>query len=530
MHKGVDKFMQPIDLDIRNQILECDGNVAISASAGTGKTHTTVEKINIDTAENTDFRTFAAITFTRKAAKEIRSRLKDEHNGSFVGTNDNFVLSEIIQPFMRDVYGEDFKKELSPDYSNDYLFDDFETGVETVRNLSKICKYSDKRKNFSFELSLKILKASKAAREYLASKYFKIYIDEYQDCDKDMHNLFMYISTEINIPLFIVGDIKQSIYGWRGAYADGFKKIINGQFGNFKTYILKHNFRSNLAIQNYSNLFIDDVRGNCKTNTINDEVVGFAYRDVAYAISYLKKWIDLSKDCAVLIRSNDNGKHWNNILNQNGLDFTYIYASPLDYSDMESEHVWIARLIANYILQNRYTEYHFVDEIPTTYPYEFKEIKSLLTKLKKDDEKVFKDECFNIYRYFGFESDEKIEKEIVCLYDVVTDEKYIPTYNISSYNHIITTIHASKGLEFEQVVIQSKDYNLNVEDDLYLHYVAVSRPKEKLLVLIQCPDQIKYINSIKANISKCNELQIDLNINNIINGVNSEEFANKTGS
>ena len=92
MHKGVDKFMQPIDLDIRNQILECDGNVAISASAGTGKTHTTVEKINIDMAKNTDFRTFAAITFTRKAAKEIRSRLKDEHNGSFVGTNDNFVL------------------------------------------------------------------------------------------------------------------------------------------------------------------------------------------------------------------------------------------------------------------------------------------------------------------------------------------------------------------------------------------------------------------------------------------------------
>ena len=299
---------------------------------------------------------------------------------------------------------------------------------------------------------------------------------------------------------------------------------------NFKTYILKHNFRSNLAIQNYSNLFIDDVRGNCKTNTINDEVVGFAYRDVAYAISYLKKWIDLSKDCAILIRSNDNGKHWNNLLNQNGLDFTYIYASPLDYSDIESEHVWVARLIANYMLQNRYTEYHFVDEIPATYPYEFKDIKSLLTKLNKDNETTFKNICFNIYKYFGFDNNEKIEKEIVCLYDVVTDEKYIPTYNISSYNHIITTIHASKGLEFEQVVIQSKDYNLNVEEDLYLHYVAVSRPKEKLLVLIQCPEQIKYINSIKANISKCNDLHIALNINNIINGVNSEEFANKTGS
>ena len=107
MYKGVDKFMQPIDLDIRNQILECDGNVAISASAGTGKTHTTVEKINIDMAKNTDFRTFAAITFTRKAAKEIRNRLKDEHNGSFVGTNDNFVLSETIPIITSNVFDAD---------------------------------------------------------------------------------------------------------------------------------------------------------------------------------------------------------------------------------------------------------------------------------------------------------------------------------------------------------------------------------------------------------------------------------------
>ena len=259
-------------------------------------------------------------------------------------------------------------------------------------------------------------------------------------------------------------------------------------------------------------------------------MIGIAYRDVIYAINYLKQWIDLSKDCAILIRSNDNGKQWNNLLNQNGLDFTYIYPSPLDYSDMESEHVWIARLIANYMLQNRYTEYHFVDEIPTTYPYEFRNIKVLFTKLEKDNETTFKDTCFNIYKYFGFDNNEKIEKEITCLYDVVTDEKYIPTYNISSYPHIITTIHASKGLEFEQIVIQSKDYNLNLEEDLYLHYVAVSRPKEKLLVLIQCPEQLTYINSIKANIAKCNDLHIDLNINSIINGVNSEEFGEKRDS
>ena len=50
----------------------------------------------------------------------------------------------------------------------------------------------------------------------MKAKYYRIYIDEYQDSDRDMHNLFMYICKKLEIPLFIVGDLKQSIYGWRG--------------------------------------------------------------------------------------------------------------------------------------------------------------------------------------------------------------------------------------------------------------------------------------------------------------------------
>lgn len=68
---------------------------------------------------------------------------------------------------------------------------------------------------------------SSACRLYLQAKYFKIYIDEYQDCDKSMHMLFMYICDTLGIDTFVVGDEKQSIYIWRGAYPEAFKSIWN---------------------------------------------------------------------------------------------------------------------------------------------------------------------------------------------------------------------------------------------------------------------------------------------------------------
>lgn len=42
------------------------------------------------------YRTFAAITFTRKVAKEIQNKAGMTKSEGFIGTNDNFVLKEII--------------------------------------------------------------------------------------------------------------------------------------------------------------------------------------------------------------------------------------------------------------------------------------------------------------------------------------------------------------------------------------------------------------------------------------------------
>ena len=159
---------------IQKEIVETSGNLIVRASAGTGKTHTMVSKIMHDIE-----------------AAEIKERLNIDVSNHFIGTNNSFAIEEIIKPFMKDVYGKDYKLDMSTDYS--VKVGTLDEGIEKIRTEQILCSYINSKKNFIFQLALEILKNSSACQLYLKSKYFKIYVDEYQDCDKDMHALFMYL-------------------------------------------------------------------------------------------------------------------------------------------------------------------------------------------------------------------------------------------------------------------------------------------------------------------------------------------------
>ena len=245
-------------------------NIVVSASAGTGKTRTMTAKIIHELKNNSTHKTVAAITFTIRAAQEIRDRLAFDTSQCFIGTNNSFAIEEVIKPFMKDVYGYDFDVDFDTDYNNkDYKFDSFVAGKELLKNYHTIYSYctnrncrvhnkdcSTNKKNFVFELALDIVKKSFACRLYLQAKYFSIYVDEYQDCDLNMHEFFMYLCDVLHIATFIVGDDKQSIYRWRGANPDSFKSVFQKQ--NFTHKILTENHRSDKQIQDYSNLLFDE--------------------------------------------------------------------------------------------------------------------------------------------------------------------------------------------------------------------------------------------------------------------------------
>ena len=72
---------------VQQQIVDTPGNLIVRASAGTGKTHTMVAKIATEIEHNHTHKSIAAITFTIKAAQEIKDRLTIDSSRHFIGTN-----------------------------------------------------------------------------------------------------------------------------------------------------------------------------------------------------------------------------------------------------------------------------------------------------------------------------------------------------------------------------------------------------------------------------------------------------------
>ncbi|MBO4429299.1 MAG: UvrD-helicase domain-containing protein, partial [Clostridia bacterium] len=93
-------------------------------------------------------------------------------------------------------------------------------------------------------------------------EFDEIYIDEYQDTNEVQDKIFSLISRNNN--KFCVGDVKQSIYGFRGAVPDIFEKLlderekyVDGFSGDSAKIFLSSNFRSSYEILDFCNCVFD---------------------------------------------------------------------------------------------------------------------------------------------------------------------------------------------------------------------------------------------------------------------------------
>lgn len=463
---------------IQEDIIETSGNLIVRASAGTGKTHTMVNKIAKEIEDNSTHKVMAAITFTIKAAQEIKDRLSVDVTRHFIGTNNSFVIEEIIKPFMKDAYGAAYDLDMSTDYSAKVTT--FQSGVDKIKTEGVLCSYQDNTKNFIFELAQEIVEKSLACRLYLQAKYFKIYIDEYQDCDKSMHKFFMHLCDELKIETFVVGDEKQSIYIWRGAYPEAFKSIWNKP--NFQKRFMGNNFRSCQQIQNYSNLLCEETRSLYSPIEPAGNVVWLSPTSSDWAEEVASQ-IDVKKKTALLRYSKDNAKLGANELSLAGID--YVYIPPIPIAEITTETAWLYSAIAQYLILEKYSVYNVISEIPVEGDESRKTVsivKRLLTGIEKsaNNEVEFSKAVNKIADYLGYET--RVD-HLKKLFKTISDESFHVAFEAEKYQHIAITFHSSKGLEFEQVIVFAGDYRLADMASIYNHYVAVTRAKTKLIIV-----------------------------------------------
>ena len=480
----------------QQKIVDTKGNLIVRASAGTGKTHTMVTKIAAEIESNRTHKVIAAITFTIKAAQEIKNRLSVDVTRHFIRTNNSFAIEEVIKPFMKDVYGSTYAIDMSTDYS--VKIDTFQEGLDKIRNDGVLCSYKDSKKNFIFELAQSIVEQSKACCLYLQSKYFKIYIDEYQDCDKAMHKFFMYICDTLNIDTFIVGDEKQSIYIWRGAYPEAFKGIWEKP--NFHKIFMGDNFRSCQQIQNYSNLLCEETRSLYTPTDSLENIIWLSPTSSTWADD-ITQHIDVTKRSALLRFKNADAEAGASLLTAAGVPFTFIPQLPI--ADITTDTAWLYSAVAKYLVLEKYSVYDLISEIPVEGNESRKAVNTVniyLIAIRRAIEQKnitdFESAITNLAVYLGYET----RRDHICkLYSTVIDSRYHVAFDPDRYQNIAITFHSSKGLEFDQVILFAEDYNLGDVSSVYNHYVAVTRAKNRVIIVKM---NTYYANCFQQNLAR----------------------------
>lgn len=512
--------MNEIDLsEEQKKVFNYDGNVVVIANPGSGKTFIVCEKIKFIINKLLDYQGVIAISYTNKASKELKDRLKNVNlKSSFFNTLDTFLLMEIIYPFGQHVFGN--AKEEFQIYDNK---DKSSNEVNEFRSKSTIYSYEGKyiklgelylngkiMLEYISELAVYIINRSKACKNYLKARYKYIFIDEYQDCGEGQHNIFLKI-VSLGIIGVAVGDPNQSIYGFSGKSSKYLLQLKENS--NFEIFYLTRNYRCHKSIIEYSSRLLDkDTLMECDDKRIFYKKVNGNQIDIC---KYIDSEIDKIKslfsiknynDIAILVRGDVTGKIVNNNLNT---EHRYFQTTELD----KDSSLWsgLFKRLLRYKM-NSGNKYAFVEEF---FYEDDDKFKILYNELREFDEiDIKKEDCkTNFIRIAELIYPHgKNDKAIRLLEEILKDDNLYNSYKEADKNQVqIMTLHKSKGLEF-RIVIHLDMYRFILPNEkkengiwkiigfnqaLNLHYVGITRAIDACFIITST----KRINGSNSELS-----------------------------
>lgn len=258
----------------QNEVLESAANrIVVNASAGTGKTHTL-----ISIANDNPFQKTILITFTNKAADEMKARIA--YAPYFIGTIHKFSLSELIELAKKHNFRIRIMKDPTVKKIIKMLFEENDLGIYVSNVLLSECfnyimqgeTEFDKRKTKIFNEIRRLYKLYKEQNQlydytdtpkYLLKKLQDynielnmdlVLVDEAQDLDEIQYELIQRLGRRI----VVIGDPKQSIYLFRGATPQIFNRFVED---GYQLYELEENYRSKQEIIDYVGIDLRCTRG-----------------------------------------------------------------------------------------------------------------------------------------------------------------------------------------------------------------------------------------------------------------------------
>ena len=311
----MENILENLNREQKEAVQTIAGPLLILAGAGSGKTKVLTTRIAYMIQKGIRPQNILAVTFTNKAAKEMKARL-----GSMIGENivkhmwvgtfhgicgrilrenvdrytfpsgkkldKNFtiyddndtsaVIKQAVKKLNLDdkIYQPKLVKSVISNAKNKmqdaYTFATFAKDFKSQKIASIYEEYENMLNNnnaIDFDdmlmLTVKLLDHNTEIRTEYYERFKHILVDEYQDTNLAQYNLvnMLYTNKQADVPpersLCVVGDVDQSIYSWRGA---DYTIIMNFQrdFKNTKLIKLEQNYRSTANILNVANAIIEN--------------------------------------------------------------------------------------------------------------------------------------------------------------------------------------------------------------------------------------------------------------------------------
>ena len=275
-----------------------DGPLMVLAGAGTGKTRVLVHRIAHLVETGCDPRSILAVTFTNKAAGEMRHRLRDllgsradamwigtfhstcarllRKYGEAVGLTRSFVIFDdddqmkMVEKMLKETgfdeqvsartilsrFDRAKNRGVDPVAVKTGSFDDV---VEKIYPMYQAQLAKENAVDFN-DLLLKVLALFEipSTRQILQTRFSHVLVDEFQDTNLVQYNLVRHFA-EATRNLTVVGDDDQSIYAWRGAEPRNLLDF-DRDFSDATVIKLEHNYRSTQMILDAANGIIQHNR------------------------------------------------------------------------------------------------------------------------------------------------------------------------------------------------------------------------------------------------------------------------------
>ena len=314
----MNSLLTGLNKEQQQAVQHTEGPLLILAGAGSGKTKVLTVRIAHLLAQGVNPYEILAITFTNKAAKEMKSRVEglvgDVANriwlstfhsfcakflrfelDNFLGYNSNFTIYDtsdsqaVIKAALKALNLDDKYYPVGAmiaaisDAKNNLLFaSDFRKQARDFyqQKVADVYEYYERelRKNNALDfddlllVAVKLLQSNEAVLDKYSKRFRYVMIDEYQDTNHAQYLLAKLLASHWK-NIAVVGDADQSIYAWRGA---DIQNILDFEkdYPNCTSIKLEQNYRSTKIILDAANAVIENNEGRPKKNLWTDKTEG----------------------------------------------------------------------------------------------------------------------------------------------------------------------------------------------------------------------------------------------------------------